>query len=372
MEQQPLRILCLEDDPEDFEFVNEVLARNGVSFVSTRVHTEDAYLNALSEYKPDLILSDHSLPQFDSIEALKLCRAVSLEIPFILVTGAVSDEFAVMCMKLGADDYILKSNLNRLPASIANALKHKEAEKAKLKAVGELASQNEELIKINKEVDSLVYSVSHNLRAPLMSMLGLVNLAKSESNPETLHQYHRMMEGAIHKLEDTLKEILDYSRNARQELRIEPVDFTKLINETLEKMRFMPDFDSLDVRVSVNEQIEFRSDLYRISVIFNNLISNGIKYLDKNRERSILKIEVVVDKERATIKFEDNGIGIDNALLPKVCDMFFRANTEKDGSGLGLYIVKEAVDKLKGKIEITSVHGQGTVFTLHIPNSSNP
>lgn len=368
MQQQPLRIICLEDDEEDFEFINEVLTGNGVSFVSTRVHTEEAFLKALSEYEPDLILSDHSLPQFDSIEALNLCRAISPEIPFILVTGAVSDEFAVKCMKRGADDYILKSNLKRLPTSIENALKHKETEKAKMKAVRELASQNEELIKINKEVDSLVYSVSHNLRAPLMSMLGLVNLAKSENSTETLHHYHRMMESAIYKLDDTLKEILDYSKNARQELHIESVKVNKLIHETLEKMCFMPDFDSLDISVSVNEEIEFRSDFYRISVIFNNLISNSIKYLDKNRERSILKVSVVVDKERATVTVEDNGIGIDNELLPKICDMFFRATSEKEGSGLGLHIVKEAVDKLQGKIEISSELGKGTVFKLELPN----
>ena len=214
MRERALRILCLEDDPEDFEFINEVLVRSGLSFVSKRVHTEEAYLDALSEYKPDLILSDHSLPKFDSVEALNLCRALAMEIPFILVTGAVSDEFAVKCMKLGADDYILKSNLKRLPTSIENALKHKETEKAKMNAVRALASQNEELIKINKEVDSLVYSVSHNLRAPLMSMLGLVHLAKNENSTETLHHYHGMMENAIYKLEDTLKEILDYARNA--------------------------------------------------------------------------------------------------------------------------------------------------------------
>lgn len=368
MQPQCLRILCLEDDEEDFEFIHEVLTRGGVSFVAQRVHTKDAFVQALSEYKPDLILSDHSLPQFDSIEALNLCKSISSLIPFILVTGAVSDEFAVRCMKLGADDYILKSNLKRLPTSIENALKHKKTERAELEAVKELASQNKELVKINKEVDSLVYSVSHNLRAPLMSMLGLVNLAKDECNIETLHHYHRMMENAIYKLEDTLKEILDYSRNARQELRMESVDLTRLINETLEKMRFMPDFDRLDIRISVKQQCEFKSDMYRVSVIFNNLISNGIKYLDKKKHKSVLIMEADVDKERALVRFEDNGIGISHELVPKICDMFFRANTEKDGSGLGLYIVKEAVDKLQGKIEISSELGKGTIFNLDLPN----
>src|SRR6185295_16134430 len=113
---------------EDFEIINPTLEKGGLSIAAIRVDTKEKYLDALSHYHPDVILSDHSLPQFNSTEALKLCQAKHLQIPFILVTGAVSDEFAVNCMKLGADDYVLKSNLNRLPSAIENALKHKRSE----------------------------------------------------------------------------------------------------------------------------------------------------------------------------------------------------------------------------------------------------
>src|SRR5689334_17291478 len=163
-----LKVLCLEDDEEDFEFINETLQKSSLVCVTRRVDTEDKFKNSLVEFNPDVILSDHALPQFNSMEALRVCQLQELKAPFILVTGAVSDEFAVTCLKAGADDYILKSNLNRLPSAIKNALKLKETEKAKLKAISDLALQNDELIKANKEVDSLVYSVSHNLRAPLM------------------------------------------------------------------------------------------------------------------------------------------------------------------------------------------------------------
>ena len=365
-----LRILCLEDDEEDFEFINDTLQRSELSVTTKMVDTREKYLEALIEYKPDVILSDHGLPSFDSTEALQLCRSLGLGVPFILVTGAVSDEFAVKCLKLGADDYILKSNLRRLASAIQNSLKLKETEKAKQKAVAELAAQNEELMKINKEVDSLVYSVSHNLRAPLMSMLGLINLARNENDIEALHSYHQMMEKAVHRLDDTLKEILDYSKNARQELQIGPIDFESLINETLEKMRFMPGFNLLEVKVSIRHQSEFQTDYYRLSVVINNLISNAIKYLDQNKQKPFLSITVNVDNEKALLWFQDNGMGIDNSLIPKIFDMFFRANTERDGSGLGLYIVKEAMQKLQGSIDIESALGEGTMFDLEIPNHS--
>lgn len=364
-----LRILCLEDDEEDFEFIHETIQNSSLYCTLKRVDTEEAFRHAIEEFNPDVILSDHALPQFNSMEALNLCQSKKLQAPFILVTGAVSDEFAVKCLKQGADDYILKSNLKRLPSAIKNALKLKETEQAKLKAIADLALQNDELIKANKEVDSLVYSVSHNLRAPLMSALGLLNLAKRENSVESLRQYHHMMEDAILKLDDTLKEILDYSKNARQELQIESINLLQLLDEMLEKMRFMPGFARMDIKTSVTGAGEFYSDYYRMSVIINNLLSNAIKYQDRHK-LPWLRVDVNVEKNRLLLKFEDNGIGIDSTLLPKIFDMFFRANTEKDGSGLGLYIVKEAIEKLNGKIEIKSELGVGTSFSLEIPNDA--
>jgi signal transduction histidine kinase len=363
-----LRILCLEDDEDDFEIIGRTLEKGGLPAKTVRVDSRDKFQAALDNFKPDVILSDHALPRFDSTEALSLCQSLEMRVPFILVTGAVSDEFAAKCMKLGADDYILKSNLKRLPSAIENALKWRETEKAKLKAMSDLATQNDELVKINKEVDSLVYSVSHNLRAPLMSLIGLLHLSRQENRIEVIRDYNKMMENVIHKLDDTLKEILDYSRNARQDLQVERVDFRKLISDTLDKLRFMPTFNSIDVQVSIDEKVEFRSDYYRLSVIANNLISNSIKYADLRKEKPIFHISITVDTTRAVLRFADNGIGIDNALLPKIFDMFFRGTTEREGSGLGLYIVHEAVHKVGGKIDVKSEFGKGTVILLEIPN----
>jgi len=367
--KEKLKILCLEDDPEDFEIINQILNDSGLAVTTQRVTTREKYLNALSTFNPDVVLSDHALPKFNSNEALKLCQEKNFTTPFILVTGAVSDEFAVNCIKLGADDYVLKSNLSRLPSAIETALKHKDSEKERVKATAALASQNDELVKINRELDSLVYSVSHNLRSPLMSLLGLLNLAKKENNIEHLHHYTNMMASSIHTLDDTVKEILDFSRNARLEVQSVPIDFKKLIQETLDKMQFMPGFEVLDVRVLVDDAIVFHSDQYRLSVIMINLISNAIKYLDPEKEKPFFSISIVIDEKKAKLNFQDNGIGIDNLLLPKIFDMFFRATHRNEGSGLGLYIVKEAVEKLKGKIEIESREGAGTVFNIEIPNS---
>jgi signal transduction histidine kinase len=368
--ERDLKVLVLEDMPEDLELIEWTLKKAGMKCDTKRVDTREEFIEALHTYPADVILSDHSLPQFNSAEALKICRSHGIQIPFILVTGAVSEEFAVNSLKQGADNYVLKSNLARLPSAIQNALKQREDEKAKRDAKDALLHQNEELTKINKELDSFVYSVSHNLKAPLMSVLGLLNLAKMEDEKlgNAFAVYLQMMEKSIHKLDETLKEILDYSRNARKELCVEPIDIRRIINDNLEKMQYMPGANLIEKTVDIECGGEFYSDPYRLSVILNNLISNAIKYSDPNKETPFLKIDVSFSDNKMLLVFEDNGIGIDEAYVSRVFDMFFRATMQKEGAGLGLYIVKETVDKLQGHIDVVSRQGKGTRFTIEIPN----
>lgn len=372
--EKNLKILVLEDMEDDLELIEYILGEANLKFTTKRVENREQFVTALKKDRVDVILSDHALPQFNSDEALSLYRESGLKIPFILVTGAVSDEFAVNSLKQGADDYVLKSNLTRLPAAIVNAVRQREAEAAKVLANDAMHKQYEELMKINKELDSFVYSVSHNLRAPLRSVLGLINIARMEDDKRGnfFKEYFNMMETSMNKLDETLKEILDYSRNARQELTIEKIDLHQLLDDNLEKMQFMPGSAGLKKEINISEQSALYSDKYRISVIFNNLISNAIKYYDPGKDNPTLKINISVNKESARLEFQDNGIGIDKEYQDKIFKMFYRATQHSEGAGLGLYIVQEAVDKLKGTILIKSEIRQGTSFIIEIPNAAAP
>lgn len=365
-----LKILMLEDLPEDMGLIEYFLRKEGLKFSTKRVDSKGEFIEALRDFNPDVILSDHALPQFNSIDALTICKKAGIQAPFILVTGTVSEEFAVSCLKQGADDYVLKSNLTRLPSAIMNSLRQRQISLKRRKAEKALRKQNEELVKINKELDSFVYSVSHNIRAPLMSVLGLVNLAKlDDTNANgTFRQYFSMMEHSIHRLDDTLKEILDYSRNARSNINIGKVNIRRLIEDGFERLKYLEGSEHVQKNFDIEDSIPFYSDAYRLTVIFNNLISNAIKYRDVNKEQCFIDIGIRITPQNAHIRFEDNGIGINDEYIHKIFDMFFRATDRSEGAGLGLYIVRETVEKLNGIIKVQSKSYEGTVFELEIPN----
>ena len=368
--QKELKILMLEDLQDDVGLIERTLRKEGMSFSGKRVDSQDEFTQCLQTFHPDVILSDHALPQFNSLEALKICRTHAVNVPFILVTGTVSEEFAVSCLKQGADDYVLKSNMVRLPSAIQNALKQRHHEAKRKKAERTLRKQNEELVKINKELDSFVYSVSHNLRAPLMSVLGLINLVQLENKKDAnnLNNYFQMIQHSIYKLDDTLKEILDYSRNARSALNVVEVDIRQIIEDSFERLKYMEGSESISKTIEVRGSLPFHSDPYRLSVIINNLVSNAIKYRDVAKKDHVLSVKANVTDNNVEISVSDNGIGIPEEYLHKIFDMFYRATDRSEGAGLGLYIVRETVEKLQGSIAVESEAGEWTTFRIALPD----
>lgn len=367
---EKIKVLMLEDVDDDVALIENILQKGGIDHYTLQVDSKDDFIKGIKEYQPDVILSDHSLPQFNSIEAHKICINENLLVPFILVTGAVSEEFAVTCLKLGIDDYILKSNLSRLPSAILSALRQRELEKMEIQAMQELKNQNEEILKINKELDSFIYSISHSLRGPLSTVSGLLNLAELESaekNPQ-VNELHHMMEACIKRLDTTIRQMVDQCKNARIDIDINAIDIEALIDKAMNNLSYLPGYNEIKISTINSAQVPFYSDPYRMEVIFNSILSNVIKYRDTHKETSELLIQIICTPEHAVINFKDNGSGISQKSMPKIFNMFYRASEKSDGAGLGLYIAKEFVEKLKGTITVTSVENEGTNVTVVLPN----
>ncbi len=239
---------------------------------------------------------------------------------------------------------------------------------ATVKASQKLLSQNEELKKVNSELDKFVYSSSHDLRAPLTSVQGLISIAKDEQNPEVVRQYLELMEKSILKLDMFIRDIVTYSKNTRLEINREKINFNELMSDIFESVQYADNAERIEKIIQISNDVPFYSDSRRLNVVFNNLISNAIRYSHPRRECPYIKVTVQIDSDKAHVQVADNGQGIGQEHISKIFDMFYRASDNNKGSGLGLYIVKEAIHKLNGKIYVESALGVGTIFHIEIPN----
>jgi PAS domain S-box-containing protein len=229
----------------------------------------------------------------------------------------------------------------------------------------ELSEANQLLEKTNEELDRFVYSASHNLRAPLTSLLGLINLQRLEGGHT---EYLNHMENAIRRLDGFITDIISYSKNARQELDSEPIEFRPLIDQIFSDLSFYVGRENISCTVEVEAHGVFFSDRKRLEMLLINLISNSYKYHDIHKPTPYIKVEVVHSQEEALILIKDNGLGIAAEHQDNIFKMFYRATERSEGSGLGLYIVKEITQKLGGHIQVESTLGLGTQFTLQLPS----
>ncbi|HWA35218.1 MAG TPA: PAS domain-containing sensor histidine kinase, partial [Cyclobacteriaceae bacterium] len=226
----------------------------------------------------------------------------------------------------------------------------------------------EELKVRNTELDNFVYKVSHDLRAPLSSVLGLVHLAGLPGNNDSLADYLKLVGQKAEQLDHFISDVLSHSKNLKMELKIEEVDFQKTIDQTFNGLNYLKGAETVETDVQIDVS-GFHSDPWRIGEIFRNLVSNAIKYRKLTAEKTHIAIQVEQgSRGQCNIVFKDNGIGISKENLDKIFEMFYRASAQSDGSGLGLYIVKNAIDKLGGSVKVESEPGKGTTFKITLPN----
>ena len=232
----------------------------------------------------------------------------------------------------------------------------------------ELIIANNDLIKINTELDRFVYSVSHDLRSPLTSILGLITFIEEESQEADTLEHILMIRNSINRLDEFIKNILSYSRNNRTEVEIEKISLQKTAVDIVDSLHSMEEAKGIHFEIDINEQDPFYSDKLRLNIILENLVSNAIKYHQKDESGRYIKITGQSDPEKLQFSIADNGIGIAPAHHTKIFDMFFRLSSNKDGSGIGLYIVKDTVEILQGTIQIHSEEGVGTTFSITLKN----
>jgi signal transduction histidine kinase len=232
----------------------------------------------------------------------------------------------------------------------------------------ELRKRSEELQKAYDELNRFIYSASHDMRAPLTSILGVVSLAQQETGDEKMHEYLRMVEVSVKRMEVLNNNVIDYYINNKKQARLEVLDFKEIIEDTVSSLRYYLNADKIKFDFDVIQTAKFMSDGFRVRSIVNNLISNAIKFQRQDNPEREIKIKAKVDETACKLVVSDNGIGINKDSIAQIFDMFFRATATNSGSGIGLYVTKESIDKLGGMIDVKSEEGEGTTFDIEIPN----
>jgi signal transduction histidine kinase len=225
----------------------------------------------------------------------------------------------------------------------------------------------QKLTMLNEELNTFMYKASHDLKGPLSSIMGIAYLTRTEQFDPKALRYIEMIAESAQKLDKVLLGLIEVITVKQSQLKPEAIDFTQLIDEVMGLLGFMPGFDLVKFNVEVGVHKPFISDRNILISIVQNMVENAVKYRDSLKKTSFLDIRITDHLNGIQFEFKDNGVGIDKTVIDRIFDMFFRGNEGSKGSGLGLYIVKNAVAKLRGSINVESEKDKGCRFTIYLP-----
>ncbi len=371
--KEQLKVLILEDVPLDAELIEYELHHENLKFTSKRVETEKEFNKQLENFKPHIILADHSLPHYDGISALQLTRKKSPHTPFIFVSGKIGNEFTAKMLKKGATDYVYKNNLSKLTPAIKRALNEQEEVEKLYKSKNtekELKKTLKELERSNQELENFAYVASHDLQEPLRMVSSFTQLLKKQYNDkldETALEYINYAANGAKQMQLLINDLLTYSRINTNDNKFMNIKLEKALDEAL---------FNLEIKIEETQAIITREPLPQIYAdysqlvrVFQNLIGNAIKY----RSQETPKIHISTTKKDQNWQFsvKDNGIGIQPKYSEQVFQIFKRLHTqdEYEGTGIGLAITKKIIELHQGQIWYDSQPGNGSTFHFTIPQT---
>lgn len=357
-----IKVLYIDDEPNNlvsfkasFRFKYNILIANNANEAIER----------LSE-NPDIavILSDQKMPGKTGVEFFEEIYATYPNVIRILITGFTDIDAVINAINKGHVFRYIKKPWDE--QDVISAIE--EAYKFYVTS-SMLVLKNTELQKAYDELDKFAYSATHDMRGPILSVLGIIDLTKSSDDISEVKEMIDMVENAMLKLDNYIQNLHDHYSIRRGELNITNIDFKDIMQDLSDMYDITGRLKKINFKKTVKQESIFRSDDISIKIIASNLLSNAFKYQKKNgSEEKYVGIDISVSNNVATITVEDNGIGIPEKNLKNVFSMFFRGASDEIGSGFGLYNVNDALSKINGKIELTSTENVGTKFVVTIPS----
>ncbi len=357
-----ITVLYIDDEDNNLKSFRATLRKDFKIF--TAIDAEEG-LRIAQEEEIHVCIADQRMPGMTGTEFFEQMVKINPDPIRILLTGYSDIASVIDAINKGEVYRFIDKpwNIEQIKNSIKNA-----ADIYFMRS--ELKDKNEKLKKLHSEMNQFVYSLSHELRGPLMSISGVSKLAKMEVSDPHIREYFDMIDTATLKLDDFIYKMLDFYRSTKIDNKVTKISFRDIIDQQLEAYRAKFDLSGFEINVQVNQEHKFMSDDAKIRVILNNLFSNSVQFQKTDVTAKWINLMVDVSESEAVITIEDNGIGIDDKYKAEVFSLFTRATQKNVGTGLGLYMVKEAVEQMGGRIELGSVLTQGTTIKVFLPSIS--
>jgi signal transduction histidine kinase len=358
MDPEPLRILLLEDTDTDAELVERALRRGGLDFVLQRAVAEADFVSALRDFRPDVVLADYRLPSFDGLSALRIVRAASSELPFIVVSGTLGDETAVEVLKLGATDYILKDRLNRLAPAILRARQE----------VVELAARRraETLLEESRRLDSLgrmAATIAHEMNNVLMMVRSAADQLQRDPSA-ALPLAGRIME-AVKRGQRITSEVMRFAKPAQPDRQLLSLNtwLTAFVGDLLGTLG--PRY-SLQLELPADNP-HIVADQHQLEQVLTNLVVNARDAMPRGGVIVLRAAEeAVAGVALIEISVADTGEGMTAETLTHIFEPLF--TTKRSGTGLGLAVSYQIVLAHGGQMYAESRPGSGSVLHVLLPH----
>ncbi len=363
------RILIVDDDQALMSALCDILRDHGY-FVVGYVSAEEA-LKGLSRGKFDLVLSDLNMPEMDGITMLQKAIEIDRDLVGIIMTGQGTVNSAVEAMKTGALDFILKPfKMHTILPVLNRAMDIRKLRVENKKLNKQLKERTLELETSNKDLESFSYSVSHDLRSPLMFIFNIINIIRDEHGSTISGQVMKMItqiQNNAESMDRLIVELLRFTRSGTSELMKSTFDTNELVREIIEDIRVS---EGTSCKFEVSDLTEIFADEPLMRQVFVNLISNAVKYSGKKTDATVW-IRAEQSEDEITFFVKDNGDGFDSSKSEKLFEAFQRLHSQKEfpGSGIGLSIVKRIIVRHGGKISATGEKGNGAEFSFTLPRA---
>jgi two-component system sensor histidine kinase/response regulator len=359
--QEKIKILYVDDEINNLTGFKASFRMSYNIMIAVNATDAMEHLNSHPDIR--VIFCDQRMPGKTGVQFFEEIRSRYPKPIRILLTGYADVESVIDSINLGNVFRYVKKPWK--DADILGAIH--EANKFYI-SNSLLAVKNEELQKAYNELDKFSYSVTHDMRGPLLSILGAIEAAQHIDDITEIRKMLTMMKDSVRNLDDFIKSVHDYYNLNRGELEIKEIDFNEIVEEQIRIFNFTYLVSDVEFRTSIEQKETFRGDEVSIKLILNNLLSNAFKYQKRDHKGKFVDLKILVENGKAVIEITDNGVGIDKNYVGDIFNMFFRASAQEVGSGFGLYNVKAAVTKLNGKITVDSEINKGTSFKVTIQN----